>query len=480
MLTESLVLAAMGGVAGIVLAYWGIRSLTLLLSKGDTPFTLHPGLNWHVLGMAMLLSMLTGTLFGLAPALQAARLDVMPSLRNTSTDQARAKFRFSLGSVLIVSQVALSLLILVAAGLFVRTLRNVELIQLGFNRENLLLFQLNAQQAGHRLPEIATFYENLRQQFAAIPGVRAASHSHTPLIKSGTGLPFKLRGTAVSDETRILFVGPEFFATMQIPMLRGRDFQERDVQGAPVAVISQKFARANFGDEDPLGQHLLFDVKAPDDLQIVGVATDAHYGPLKRDIPPVVYLPYPLEGNFRPVGQAVFEVRTASDPLTYVAAIREIVHRADARVPVTNIETQTAEVDQQLNQEITFAKLCSAFALLALAIASIGLYGTMSYKIARRTSEFGIRMALGAQRRQVMWMVLRDVGWLAAIGLTLGLLGTAALSRLIESFLFKMKASDPPALALSVATLLCSLLIAAYIPARRASRIDPIVSLRQE
>ena len=458
----------------------GINALTQLLSKSDRPFTLHPGLNWHVLGVSAILSILTGLLFGLAPALQATRVDVMPSLKLIGNNQTRSKFRPSLGSALIVSQIALSLLILVAAGLFARTLGNVQSIELGFNRENLLLFQLNAQQAGHRYPEIATFYDDLRRQFGAIPGIRSVSHSHTPFIKAGTGLPIKLRGVEVPGDTRLLFVGAEFFAAMQIPMLRGRDFTEHDAGDAGVAVVSEKFARANFGDEDPIGQHLLFDVSKPADLQIIGVSTDAHYGPLKRDIPPVVYLPYRLESNFRPIGQAVFAVRTASNPLTYLSAIREIVRRADARVPLTNIETQADEVDQQLNQEITFAKLCTAFAILALAIACVGLYGTMSYRIARSTSEIGIRMALGARRTQVMWMVLREIGLLAGIGLALGLLGAAALSKFIESFLFKTKASDPQALGLAVTALLGALLVAACIPARRASRIDPIIALRHE
>ncbi len=484
MLTESLVLASMGGLAGVAFGFWGINALTQLLSKGDRPFTLHPGLNWHVLGVSATLSLLTGLLFGLAPALQATRVDVMPSLKLIGNNQTRSRFRLSfspsIGSALIVSQIALSLLILVAAGLFARTLGNVQSIELGFNRENLLLFQLNAQQAGHRYPEIASFYDDLRRQFGAIPGVRGVSHSHTALIKAGTGLPIKLRGVEVPGDTRLLFVGAEFFAALQILMRRGRDFEERDSADPGVAVVSEKFARANFGDEDPIGKHMLFDVAMPVDLQVVGVVTDAHYGPLKRDIPPVVYLPYRLESNFRPIGQAVFAVRTASNPLAYLSAIREIVRRVDARVPLTNIETQADEVDQQLNQEITFAKLCAAFAILALAIACVGLYGTMSYRIARCTSEIGIRMALGARRTQVMWMVLREISLLAAIGLTLGLFGAAALSKFIESFLFKMKASDPQALGVAVAALLGALLVAAYIPARRASRIDPIIALRHE
>ena len=482
LLTESVVLASLGGVLGVLFAIWGIRFLTLLLANGQSNFTLRADLNWHVLGAAAALSLLTGGLFGLAPAIQSTRVDVMPALKEIRSSQAHPRFRVNLSQMLIASQMALSLLILVSAGLFVRTLANLQSVELGFNRENLLLFQLNARQVGHLDPEIASFYGDLQRQFARIPGVRNVSLSHTPLINSGTGLPISIAGTETNG-TRVLFVGPAFFTTMQIPMLLGRDFEERDRPDSPaVAIVSESFAKTNFGDENPLGQHVTLGGRniTPVDMQIVGVSRDARYGGLKRDVPPVVYMPYHLQPGYYPLNQMTYELRTAGDPLAYVNSIREIVKRADSRVPVTNVETQVAEIDQTINQEITFAKLCTAFGLLALLIACVGLYGTMSYAVARRTAEIGIRMALGARQGGVVWMVLRQVFVLAIAGLAIGLPTALAASKFVESFLFGTKPDDPIAITVAVAVLVAAAVIAGYAPARRASKIDPMVALRHE
>jgi predicted permease len=378
---------------------------------------------------------------------------------------------------------ALSLLILVAAGLFVRTLANLQSVELGFNRENLLLFELNARQAGHRAPEIASFYSDLQNQFGKVPGVLNVSLSHRSMIHAGTGLPISVSGIETNG-TRLLFVGPGFFTTMQIPMLLGRDLEERDQRGSQVAIVSESFAKAHFGDENPVGRSLTLGgmgfMKTRTDMEIVGVSRDARYGGVKRNVPPVVYIPYYLQPASYPVEQMVYELRTAGDPLAYVNSIREIVKRADSRVPVTNVETQVAEIDQTINQEITFAKLCTAFALLALLIACIGLYGTMSYAVARRTAEIGIRMALGARRGGVVWMVLRQVFVLSIAGLAIGLPVALGASKFVQSFLYGMKPDDPLAITVAVAVLVAAAVIAGYAPARRASKIDPMVALRHE
>ena len=484
LLTESVLLASLGGILGILVAIWGMRFLTLLLAAGDTNFTLHASLNWHVLGAAAALSLLTGLLFGLAPALQSTRVDVMPALKEIRAGRARSRFRLSLSGLLVVTQIGLSLVLLVAAGLFVRTLSNLESVQLGFNRDNLLLFELNARQAGHRDPEIVSFYSDLQKQFQAIPGVRHASLSHTSLFSAGTGLLMRVNGAEVAEATRLLFVGPEFFTTMQIPILLGREVQARDQPGSPgVAVVSELFAKTNFGDRNPIGRHIELgraDGSPAVDMEVVGVAKEARYGGLKRQIPPVVYIPFHQRPSYYPVKQMVFELRTTGDPLRYVNSVRGIVHRADARVPVTGVETQVAEIDDDISQEITFAKLCSAFAVLALAIACIGLYGTLSYNIARRNGEIGIRMALGAPRAAVVGMILREVLVLALLGLMIGVSASLAGSKLVTSFLFGMKPNDPLALALAIAILLAAALLAGYMPAWKASRIDPLSALRHE
>jgi macrolide transport system ATP-binding/permease protein len=487
LLTESVLLASLGGALGITFAIWGIRFLTLLLANGEKNFTLHAELNWHVLAVAATLSLLTGVLFGLAPAMQSTRVDVMPALKETRAGQPAARHlfrRLSLTHLLVVGQIGISLLILVAAGLFVRTLSNLESIELGFNRQNVLLFQVDARKAGHKDPEIGAFYANLRRRFSEIPGVRSASLSEDSLVQGEHGLPLSVAGGPPNDANRLLTVGPQFFTTMQIPILAGRDFTESDRAGSQaVAVINQVFAEANFQNRNPLGQHVILREGGEGqplarDMEIVGVTRNARYGRLTKEFPPVVYMPYD-QGYPRP-NQMLYELRTSGDPLRYVNSVRDIVRRADSHVPVSEIRSQVADIDQTINQEITFAKLCSGFAILALAIACVGLYGTVSYNVARRTGEIGIRMALGAERRRVVWMILREVCALAAVGLAISVPTALATSKLVESFLFGMKPNDPLSLALAVAILVSAALLAGYMPARKASRIDPMIALRNE
>ena len=484
LLTESVLLACLGGTLGLVVAVWGLRFLTLLLGNGQENFTLHAELNWHVLTATFAVSLVCGALFGLAPAIQATRADVMPTLKETRAGESRKRasvgfLRVNLSHVLVVSQIAISLLLLVSAGLFVRTLSNLQSIQVGFNRDNLLLFELNAAQAGHRDPETAEFYADLRRRFEAVPGVLKATLSHASLIGAGRGLPISVSGTPTRG-TRILNTGPAFFTTMQIPMILGREIEDRDRAGSPaVAVVNELFAKTYFGDQNPIGRQIALGGRNPRNMEIIGVSANAHYGRLKAETPPVVYIPY-NQGSFPPLAQMTYALRTNGDPLQYVKTVREIVHQADPRVPLTSVKTQVAEIDQTMNQEMVLAKLCTGFALLALIIACVGLYGTMAYTVARRTGEIGIRMALGAPRGAVVWMVLREVLMLAAVGLAISVPTALGMSQLIKSFLFGMKPNDPVALMLAVAILLSAALLAGYVPARKASRIDPMIALRHE
>jgi predicted permease len=489
LLTESALLASLSGALGILLAMAGIRVLTRLLANGQEGFTLHAELNWHVLGVTLALSLLCGVLFGLAPAIHATRPALMPALKDRSVSEPgrhlrRGVPRLSLTQALVVAQIAISLLLLVAAALFVRTLSNLHSIPLGFNRDGVLLFEVNAPQAGYPESGAAAFYADLRRRLNEVPGVRDATLSHASLVRAGRAHPITVDGLPTRG-TRVLYTGPRFFTTMQIPMLRGREIAESDRQGTlPVAVVSDLFARTTFGDEDPVGRHIEVggSLKVGGSalvLEIVGVAATARYGGLKHEIPPVVYVPY-AQVPPPQLREMTYALRTDGDPLRYVGAVRQIVHAADGRVPVTNIKTQAADIDQTINQEVVFARLCSAFAILALVIACVGLYGTMAYAVARRTSEIGIRMALGARRRIVIWMVLREVCVLVALGLAISVPIASSASRLIESFLFDMKPNDPRALALAAAILLGAALLAGYGPARRASRVDPMIALRHE
>jgi predicted permease len=378
-------------------------------------------------------------------------------------------------------------LILVAAGLFLRTLSNLESIQLGFNAEQMLTLQLNARQAGYGDPAIMTFYDRLLAEFAAIPGVRNVTMSDSPLLGTGySGTMVTFSGNEPKN-SHVLTVGPGFFTTMQIPLLRGRAIEAQDRSGAPyAAVVNEKFARMFFGNDDPIGRHVMLKRACPIcDVEIVGVVANTLYGQLKETTfepagqPPTIFLSF-SQAVWGPVSEVTYELRTSGDPRGQVRAVRDIVQRADSRVPLTRVKTQRALIDGEINQEITFARLCTVFALLALTIACVGLYGTMSYSVARRTSEIGIRMALGADRRRVVWMVLREVLVLAGLGVAIGVPAALAASRLVESLLFGMKHNDPLALTAAVAAMLGAAALAGYLPARYASRIDPMVTLRHD
>ncbi len=318
---------------------WGIRFLTLLLANGSANFTLHADLNWHVLGLAAALSLLTGVLFGLAPALQSTRVDVMPALKNTRAGETRSRFGLKLSHVLVVVQIAMLLLMLVAAGLFVRTLQNLQSVELGFNRENVLLFQLDARKAGHNDPEIASFYSDLQNRFSAIPGVRRASLSEDSLCSRRVLLFPSACPARPPAANRILIVGPAFLPLCRFPCWPAAISKQRDRPGSPpVAVVSESFAKTNFGNQSPVGQHLTLGGRAPLDLEIVGVAKDARSGGLKRSMPLVVYIPYHLQPPSYPLNQMVYALRTSGDPLAYVNTVREIVHQADPLLPLTNIQ----------------------------------------------------------------------------------------------------------------------------------------------
>jgi macrolide transport system ATP-binding/permease protein len=481
LLTESVLLASLGGILGVLFAIWGIRFLTLLLANGESSFTLHAELNWHVLGAAVALSILTGVIFGLAPAIQATRVDVMTAMKEMRAGEGRRhSFRHpSLSHLLVIAQIAFSLLMLVGAGLFVRTMTNLQSIDVGFNRESMLLFELDARKAGHHDPEISQFYGDLRTRFSSIPGVRNATLSNSPIVEAGHGTCIMLPGKEEDPATKYLSVGAGFFAAMQIPILAGRDLDDRDHAGSPsVALINEVFAKVNFGAENPLGKHLTVGCPNARDVVIVGLSRNTRYGGLKRDIPPVVYLPF--DQGFPPPREMTYELRTAGDPLKYAGSVREIVRQADSRIPVTAIQSQVAEINGTINQEIVFAQLCSGFAILALIIACVGLYGTVSYSVARRTGEIGIRMALGARRGNVVWMVLRNVILLAIIGLAISIPTAFGTTKFVASFLYGLKANDPWSLSVATAILLIAVIIAGYMPARRASRIDPMIALRHD
>jgi macrolide transport system ATP-binding/permease protein len=494
LLTESLVLALLSGIAGIGVAAVCIRLLLLLLTNGNDNFGVNVRLDWRVLLFTLLIAFVSGIFFGLAPALQATRVDITPALKETRASESHGRarrfgLRFGLSHVLVVAQIGISLLLVVAAGLFVRTITNLHSVNLGFNAENILIFTLDANQAGYKDAALKAFYKELEQRFQSIPGVRSATSSDMPLVggwSSSTGItvpgipqpPEGQRG----PNTSYTLVGSTFFEAMEIPIVAGRAIDKRDVEGAPVAaVVNQVFADKYFHGENPVGRHFGLGSKTnATDLEIVGIARTARYSSLKREIPPVTYMAWIQAPKSRRLNEMIFELRAVGNPLALANTVRQIVHEVGPQVPVADMTTQSRRIDQTISQERTFAQLCACFGGLALLMACVGLYGTMAYAVARRTGEIGIRMALGATRRRVIWMILREVGLLSAFGLLVGLTAAYQTTTFLKSFLFGIKPNDPIAIGASVAILIACAILAGYLPAFRASRIDPMVALRNE
>lgn len=486
LLTESILLSLMGGVLGIGVAIWAVRSIAWLLSDGREDLVLRAPLDWNVFAFTAALALLTGIVFGLAPAVQATGGDAVPALKESRIGGWKGRSGISRGrlsQVLMVTQIAVSLVLAIAAGLFVRSLNRLHSIELGFNRENLLIFNVNAKQAGYRDRAMNRLYENLGEQFRRIPGVTSASFSNFPLAAyyfndTQVSIPDRPSADGKPRSSAVVIAGPDYLATMQIPLVLGRDLHARDMAAPRSVVVSQVFAGKYFPGESPLGRHVLVGSDKTD-AEIVGVAKTAAYNSLsEEERPPVLYVPYTMPGQ--DVGGVWYHLRTAGDPLNAATAVRRIVHEAAPLMPVARMKTQAAQIEQTISQQRTFANLCAAFAALALLIACVGLYGMMAYAVARRTSEIGIRVALGAARGAIVWMMLRQVLVLAVIGLAIGLIAAWRTAHLVGSFLYGITTWDAPAFWGSAAVLLAAAIAAGYGPARRAARVDPMVALRNE
>ncbi len=489
LLTESLLLALPGGILGLGIAAAGIRFLIWLLASGRENFSLHAELDWRILTFTIAVAFVTGILFGLAPAIAATHVDITPALKETrASAPGRRGHRIGLSQSLVAAQIALSLLLVLGAALFVRTLANLHAVEIGFNQEGLLTFSLDAGKVGYKDAALKTFYARMDERFRGLPGVRAATITDMPLVAGWNesthvnmpGVP-KQEGGPGGRNTSLMSVGPTFFETMQLPILVGRPIDSRDVDGAPLAaVVNEVFAKEYFSNQYPIGRRFGLGNSEAGDLTIVGIAKDARYSSLKQAIPPVAYISYLQNIIKRPPVGMFFELRTAGNPLALAETVRKIVHEAAPNVPVTSMITQSQRIDSTIVQERTFADLCTAFAVLALAIACVGLYGTMAYAVSRRTNEIGIRMALGAERRRILWMVIREVLALAGAGLAIGLLCAWSATSTIKSFVFGIKPADPLAIVLASGILIAASVVAGFAPAMRASRIDPLTALRHE
>jgi predicted permease len=491
LLVESGLLALVGGAVGVFLAFWASGVLLKLMSSGREPVTLHVAPNLSVLGFTAAVSVLTGILFGLAPALRGTRLDLTPALKEgaariVGSGAQSSGRRQRLSKALVVVQIAMSLLLLIGAGLFVRSLTNLENENIGFDRRNILLFTMDATQAGHNADRLSTFYEQLRKRIEGIPGVRSASFSRHGLINSGVSIiGFSLQGfppkTARRDRTvHANFVGPEFFETFGIPLLLGRTIEEQDTATAPkIAVVNRAFAQEHFEGQNPIGHRFGFgDQKTSSDIVIVGLVGDSRYGKLRDDPPGTVYVPY--YQHMKEVEAVNFSVRTAGDPQNWISVVGRVVQGLDRNLPIFDVKTEIEEISQATLQERLFAQLSGFFGILALALAAIGLYGMISYAVSRRTSEIGIRIALGAERTKILQMVLREAMILATLGIAVGAPVAFILPRFIGTLLYGLKPNDALTILSATIALLFVGFLAAYLPARRAARIQPVIALRYE
>jgi len=483
LLTESLLLAVLGGLLGLLFAFWSGKALLSLVGATGA-IDLVPDL--PVLAFTAGVALVTALLFGLAPALRATRVELAPTLKESTRSVAGDRSGAPLGKLLVVAQFAMSLLLVLGAGLFVRTLQNLQRVDLGYAREGLLLMNVDPVAAGYKGARLETLPRELVERLQALPGVSSVSYSENGIFsgtESATTIRIEGFKSPPEGDPNLAFdrVGAGYFRTVGIPLLSGRDFELRDGPGAlRVAVINEAMARQYFAGGDPLGKRLTL-LGQPDlDYEIVGVARDARDHDLRGAIPPRVYIP--LSQSDDP-GTVNVEVRTrtaAAAPSKMVEPIRQTIRAWDPNLPLTELEPLTAKIDDSITNERIIAKLSTVFGLLALLLAAIGLYGIISYTVARRGNELGIRMALGAQRSGVLWMVLRETLLLAVAGIALGVPASLGAAYAVSSRLFGLTAADPLTLAAAIAVLLAVALVAGLIPGSRATRVDPVVVLRYE
>ncbi|MGI8745681.1 MAG: ABC transporter permease [Bryobacteraceae bacterium] len=505
LLTESVMLSVLGGIAGLAFAYGGVKVLVGLMPVNIFPIELNLSPDLRLLGFSFGVSVLTGLLFGVAPALKATRPDLVPSLKNDSATPIAG--RIDARRILVVVQVGLSLLLLIGAGLFVRSLDNLRELDPGFVRDKVLLVGVSPAQSGYKGQRLRNFYEHLEERTQRLPGVRSASLAViTPLAGRRWNSDIAIQGYQWKPNEEPFIdmnsVSPRYFDTMGIPILLGRDFRiedspsftsdpvERkpgvkpgprpeDINGPPrVAIINEVMATRFFPHESALGKRFSIDekFKTESSYEIVGVVRASKYFGLREPPGSMIYVPTWREGPT----EMTLCLRTTGDPPALIEAVRRVVQNLDNSIPVLRSRSMVEEFNENIAQERIIAILCGFFGTLALLLASIGLYGVMAHAVTRRTREIGIRMALGAQRNGVLWMMLRDAVILVVVGGLIGVPVALGVTRFVASFLYGLTAHDPVVMAGACGVLLVVTLIASYLPARRATKVDPMIALRYE
>ena len=484
LLTESLLLAFFGGLAGLLVAHWTLR-LILSLMPAEAARTMAFSISGPALLFAGALTIGTGILFGLFPALHSTRPDLVSTLKNQAGQPSGARgakyFRLTLAT----TQIALSMMLLASSGFFVKSLLNVSRVDLGLKIDNVITFGLSPELSGYTPERSRLFFERLEEELRATPGVTGVTVSLVPLLAgSNWGNDVNVQGFQSGPDTnsnsRFNEVGPGYFSTLGVPLMAGREFTAADGAGAPkVAIVNEEFAKKFGLGRDAVGKLMGSGSgnRSKLDTLIIGVAQNAKYSDVKRVTPPVFFRPYRQDPD---LGSAAFYVRTAADPAQSASAITAVVRRLDANLPVEDLKTLTQQVRDNTFLDRMMTTLSSLFAGLATLLAGIGLYGVLAYTVSQRTREIGLRMALGAAPSRVRAMVMRQVAWMTVVGAIVGLGGAVYIGLKAGSLLYEMKGSDPGVLAVSAVALAAVALLAGFVPAHRASRVDPMVALRYE
>jgi predicted permease len=467
LLTESLLLSGLGGGLGVLVGFWSRQLL---------PFGQSSPIDWRVFAFVAGLSVLTGAVFGLLPALRATRVDLAEAMKEQGRSVVATRSRLS--KILLVLQVAMSLVLVIGAGLFLRSLQNLRSVDVGFNPTNLLMFSIDPRLNRYDPPRMAELYDQLQSALRALPGVRSVGLTRTMLLSGSTSqTSMFIQGHSEENSIHVMLVTPEFFDTMEIPVLRGRAFTRLDTRTSPkVAIINEIAARTLFKDVDPIGQRVGGSLEQSGEVEIIGVIRDTKYASVRAAAPPTWYQPA-LQFPARPMA---FVVRTAGDPSAMTEPVRTAVRNVDPNLPLMTVTTQMEQVEGRFAQERLFAMAYSLFAGLALVLACIGLFGLMSYSVARRTNEIGIRMALGARRFDVARMVMRESLILVVIGIAIGLGSALAAGKYVASVLFGLAPTDAATMVAAAGLIVIVAAVAGYLPARRASRVDPLVALHRD
>jgi predicted permease len=481
MLTESLLLSGFGGTAGLLLGYLGRNIVLRLLTNSSQRELVQVQFDWRVLLFTLGISLATGIFFGLAPAWQAMRIAAQAGVRESGGATASHQRR-RFDKTLVIGQIAISATLLMGAGLFVHTLFNLDRIPLGFESSHILLFRLNLPRARYSDAQMTAFFKQLEETLASLPGVRSVTVSNIGIIGDGhSGANFHVLGRPKEkDPARVQTngVGADFFETLGIPILQGRAFNRHDNSTSPkVAVVNRALAEKFFPNENPIGKTFETDVvEGP--IQIVGIAADTRYADLRTDTPPTFYAPYVQKSNGP--SRMMVELRTIADPASVLTGARTAIESFDPDLPMIDVRTIKEQVRSTLADERALAQLAGGFSLLALVLASIGIYGMMAYAVNTRTAEIGLRIALGARASQVLSRVLREAFWVTGAGIVLGLIAALWLTRFIRVMLYGLAGTDALTVGGTAALLIAVSLLAAFAPARRASRIDPIRALRHD